>query len=123
MSDLLDYNTLEKLIKSATDAELWEADKRRLLFFRIADLRGNVPRANSDVLQLRTDLQNLNSSALRNGVHPLLIWLQNARPLVADRDEQDFFEKLMGRLEGRPAEPAIPAVLIESVRNEAILFQ
>ena len=123
MSDLLDFNTLEQLIKIASDAELWEADKRRLLFFRIADLRGRIPNASSGVLQLRTDLLYLNPSAPREGIHPLLIWLQNARPLVADRDEQEFFEKLLSRLEGRSAGPAIPTALRESFKSEAILFQ
>lgn len=123
MSAFLDYDDLEKLIDAATAAELWEGDTRRLLFFRIGDLRGRVPRANSDVLQLRTDLQYLNASATRDDVHPLLVWLQNARPLVAGRDQQEFFEKLLGRLEGRSAGPAIPIALRESFKREAILFQ
>jgi endonuclease G len=123
MSALLDYATLEKLIDAATAAELWEVDTRRLLFFRIGDLRGRVPRANNEVLQLRTDLQYLNASATRDDVHPLLIWLQNARPLVAGRDQQEFFEKLLGWLEGRSGGPAIPAALRESFKSEAILFQ
>jgi len=124
MSDLLDYQTLEDLIQAADGAELWETDKRRLAFFRITDLRGRVPRAGSDALQLRMDLQYLNASAPRDGVHPLLIWLQNVRPLVADREQQDFFEKLLARLEGRPAGGGSPsAAVIAALQREAILAQ
>jgi V8-like Glu-specific endopeptidase len=123
MSDLLDYKALEELIASAVKAELWEPDKRRLLFFRIADLRGKIPRAAADELQLRTDLLFLNPSAPRDGVHPLLIWLQNARQLVAGSDQQEFFEKLVSRLEGHSAEPPIPPQVILAVQKEAILFQ
>jgi V8-like Glu-specific endopeptidase len=128
MSELLDYDTLETLIKKADDAELWESDKRRLLFFRIGDLRGRVPRATSDSLQLRGDLQFLNASAERDGLHPLLMWLQNSRPLVADRDEQDFFEKLVSRLEGRAGDSAGMtsarlADVAAALKKEAILVQ
>jgi len=123
MSDLLDYKALETLIESAVKAELWEPDKRRLLFFRIADLRGRVPRASSDELQLRTDLLFLNPSAPRDGVHPLLIWLQNARRFVAGSDQQEFFERLVSQLEGHPAEPAIPPAVIQAIQKETILFQ
>jgi endonuclease G, mitochondrial len=123
MSELLRYNELATLIDNAVGAELWEPDRRRLLFFRMNDLRGKAPRMSTDELQLRADLQFLNASAPREGMHPLLLWLENSRPLVAGRNEQDFFEKLIGRLEGRPTQPSIPAALIESVKNEAILFQ
>jgi V8-like Glu-specific endopeptidase len=123
MNELLGYGELETLIKNAADAELWEPDRRRLLFFRINDLRGKAPRMGNDELQLRADLQFLNSCAPREAIHPLLVWLQNSRPLVAGRHEQEFFEKLIGRLEGRPAQLGISATLIESVKNESILFQ
>jgi hypothetical protein len=123
MSELLPYSELATLIENAVSAELWEPDRRRLLFFGMNDLRGKAPRMSTDELQLRADVQFLNASATREGIHPLLLWLQNSRPLVAGRAEQDFFEKLTARLEGRPTQPGIPASLIESVRNEAILFQ
>ncbi len=127
MSDFLNYADLEALIQAATDAELWESDKRRLAFFRIGDMRGRVPRAGSDALQLRMDLQYLNASAPREGLPPLLVWLQNVRPLVADRKEQDFFENLLARLEGKPGGPGIASGLalptLAAFRRQSILIQ
>jgi endonuclease G, mitochondrial len=123
MSDWLGYSQLNELISKAIAADLWEPDKRRLLFFRIRDLQAKTPRMGSDDLQLRADVQFLNSSAAREGIPPLLIWLQNSRPLVAGRDEQDYFEKLLSRLEGAPAERAVTPALAESLKKEAILFE
>jgi V8-like Glu-specific endopeptidase len=123
MSEWLEYRQLEELITNAIAAELWEPDKRRLLFFRINDLRAKTPRMGNDELQLRADVQFLNSSLPRDGSPPLLTWLQNARPLVASRDEQDYFEKLLAKLEGRPAERVIFPTLVESIKRETILFE
>lgn len=123
MNGWLSAAELQELIDKALAAELWESEKRRLLFFRIRDLQARAPHMNTDDLQLRADLQFLWTAALRDGVRPLLIWLENARPLVASHVEQEYFERLLSRLEGRPAEPTIPPAVVESIKNEAILFE
>lgn len=123
MNGWLSVAELEELINEALSAELWESEKRRLLFFRIRDLQAKTPRMSADDLQLRADLHFLWSSAPRDGIPPLLIWLQNARPLVAGHAEQEYFERLLSRLEGRPAERVISTAVVESLKNEAILFE
>ncbi len=136
MSDLLSYADLQKVIDAALAAELAEPDRRRLLFFRMADLKSKMPQATSNNLQLRTDLVTLNPAAVRSdGTHPLLIWLQNARPLVAGTDQQKFFERLVSRLESRPsggagmrgtgssATSAGTLELFQKLQRQAILIQ
>jgi len=120
MSEFLDYDTLEELKKKAVEAELFDPDKRLELFFRIRHLRGKVPTSASLAGQLRQDLNFLNQTPAKDGPPPLLIWLQNARPLVADTDQQDFFEALLAEKAGRPGGAKLPAA--EKVHNEAVLF-
>jgi len=123
MNGWLSVAELDELIAKSLAAELWESEKRRLLFFRIRDLQAKSPHMSNEDAQLRADLQFLwASTTLRDGIRPLLIWLQNARPLVAGYAEQDYFERLLSRLEGRLAEPAIPPAVAASLKGEAILF-
>jgi hypothetical protein len=123
VSELLNFNELQDLIKAALQADLYESDKRVLLFSRFRDLRAKVHKGSSDEIQLRLDLQYLNNSAPRDGLHPLLAWLQNARSLVAGTTEQDYFESLVQRLEQTAGTPGVPADIVAAVQNEAILFE
>ena len=123
MSEYLDYQTLNEVIENALSAELFESDKRPLLFQRMRDLRAKAPKGNAEETQLRLDLMFLNNSANHDGIPPILIWLENARPLVAGRSEQPFFEKLVRRLEESPSVPAVPPTVVTEIHNEAILFE
>src|SRR4051794_5221104 len=103
MTQFLGDADLDQLKIHAAEAELFDDDKRLELFFRIRRLRGNIPKAGAPKGQLRQDLNYLNTTPPVDGIPPLLVWLQNARPLVADTDQQDYFEDLLARVAGRPA--------------------
>jgi endonuclease G len=120
VTEFLDFEALDKLKALAIDAELFDEDKRKLLFFRIEYLRGNIQKAASLGNQLRLDLNYLNMSPPRDGLHPLFAWLQNARPLVADTPAQPFVEKLLGVKGGQPGGSTLPAS--EVIHKETILF-
>jgi len=128
MNELLSYDELEKLIENAIQAELWEPQKRRLLFFRMTALSARIALMAAPDLQLRVDLNFLNGTIPLDGVPPLLLWLQNSRPLVAGYPEQNYFEDLLSRLQGSPGESAgakasIKKALTTAFEREAILAQ
>ena len=128
MNGLLTYDELNELIDNAIRAELWEPQKRRLLFFRMTDLSAKVALMANPDLQLRADLIFLNGTIPRDGVSPLVLWLQNSRSLVASYPEQDYFEDLLNRLQGSPGESAaakasIKKALTTALEREAILAQ
>ena len=68
MNGLLTYDELNKLIENAIRAELWEPQKRRLLFFRMTDLSAKVALMPNPELQLRADMIFLDGSIPRDGV-------------------------------------------------------
>jgi V8-like Glu-specific endopeptidase len=121
MSEYLDWQALEDLKDKAVAAELYDAEKRLLLFFRISSLRGKVPHQVNPENQLRADLNFLNGALTpEGGLPPLLVWLQNARPLVAGTEQQDFFESLLHSKSGQTRASQLPDK--EKVHQEAILF-
>jgi endonuclease G len=121
MSQFLDDATFDELKERAERAQLFDPDKRLELFFRLAHLRGRAPRSGTDAGQLRQDLNFLNTTpAPQDGKPPLLVWLENARPLVADTDEQEFFENLLSRLGRHPGGARLSEK--ETLHPEASLF-
>jgi endonuclease G, mitochondrial len=120
LTDFLNWQTLEEVKQKAIEADLYDPDKRMELFARMRHLRGRPTRASNDEGQLRQDLGFLNATPPVNGVPPMLIWLQNARPLLANTDQQDFFEDLLTKLTGKPGGSRLP--MEEKLHEEAVLF-
>ena len=114
---------IDEIIIKANQAELY--DKRRLLFYRLEQFRGKVPKEDAPEDQLMADVRFLNGTVPPKagpaaGIEPVVVWLMNARPLVAGKPQQDFFETLTAKYTGEAAAPPLPAS--EREHNEAILF-
>jgi endonuclease G len=120
LREFLDWETLEELKQKAIEAELYDPDKRIELFSRMRHLRGKPTTAGNNEGQLRLDLGYLNGTPPVDGLPPILIWLQNARPLVAGTYQQDYFEDLLTKLTGKPGGSRLPAG--EKLHQEAILL-
>lgn len=122
---LLVNSTLQALIQAAIDAGLDEPDVRILLFARMKNWKGRMPRGADNQLQLRLDLATLNGTEIRvDDSYPLAIWLENARPLMAGRPELALFESAQQTLQAPvAAEPEMPAPALMAASNEAVLFQ
>ena len=114
---------VDAIITNGISAQLY--DKRRLLFYRLEWLRGRIPTEAVPADQLATDVRFLHGTVPAKtgpaaGIPPLVVWLLNARSLVAGLPEQDFFETLAAKYNGEAAAPSLPAS--ERTHNEAILF-
>jgi endonuclease G len=114
---------IDEIIVQANRAELY--DKRRLLFYRLEQFRGKIPKEDTPEDQLTADVRFLNGTVPPKtgpaaGIEPVVVWLMNARPLVAGRPQQDFFETLTAKYTGEAAAPPLP--VSEREHNEAILF-
>jgi endonuclease G, mitochondrial len=116
-------NEIDAIIIQANKAELY--DKRRLLFYRLEQFRGKVPKEDVPEDQLMADVRFLDQTVSPKtgpaaGIEPVVVWLMNARPLVAGKAQQDFFESLTAKYTGEAAAPPLPAS--EREHKEAILF-